>query len=120
MNLMSQAHLPLSSTSLARILKEHGYETHPKGMVQPLAVDLEYSNNGNVAHFDVNADAVRRNGEVPARPIRLSFDRVALDSAVAGTPVWSLKSVAELPPGPQSKALDRQPGTPKHHAPWPD
>jgi hypothetical protein len=116
MYVMSEASLPLSSKSLAAILKDHGYETHPKGMAQPLGVDVEQLSDGT-AYFDVNADAVRRSGEVPERPIRLTFDRVGTQGE---SPIWKLKSVAELAPGVESKALDRQPETPKKNAPWPE
>jgi hypothetical protein len=117
MYLMSEEPLPLTSKKLAAILKDYGYETHPKGMAQPLGVDVEQSSDGKTAYFDVNADAVRKNGEVPERPIRLTFDRAGTRGA---SPVWKLKSIAELPPGVASKALDRQPETPKRNAPWPD
>jgi hypothetical protein len=120
MHLMSDTRLPLTSTSLARILRDYGYETHPKGMAQPLAVDLEYSSDGNTAHFDVNADAVRKGGEVPDRPIRLTFDKVPVAGTSDTSPVWRLKSVGELVPGIKSKALPRQPETRKKDAPWPD
>jgi hypothetical protein len=113
---ISEGPLPPTSKKLAAILKDHGYETHPKGMAQPLGVDFEQSSDGKIAYFDVNADAVRRTGEVPERPIRLTFDRVGTAGA---SPVWKLKSVAELAPGVQSNALDRQPETPKRNAPWP-
>lgn len=116
-SLMSELALPLTSKKLAAILKEHGYETHPKGIVQPLGVDIEQSSDGRTAYFDVNADAVRENREVPERPIRLTFERTGTQGA---SPVWKLQSVAELAPGVASKALDRQPETPKRNAPWPD
>jgi hypothetical protein len=108
----SEVRLPFTSKKLAEILKEHGYDTHPKGMAQPLGVDIEQTS----AHFDVNADAVRKNGEVPERPIRLTFERAGTSGAA---PIWNLKSVAELAPGIASKALGRQPETPKRNAPWP-
>jgi hypothetical protein len=108
--------LPFTSKKLAEILKEHGYETHPKGMAQPLGVDIEQTSDGKAAYFDVNADAVRKNGEVPERPIRLTFEKAGTSDAAL---VWNLKSVAELAPGVASKALDRQPETPKRNAPWP-
>jgi hypothetical protein len=113
----AEVRLPFTSKKLAEILKEHGYETHPKGMAQPLGVDIEQSGDGKTAYFDVNADAVRKNGDVPERPIRLTFER-AVTSGASPT-VWTLKSVAELAPGVKSKALDRQPLTPKRNAPWP-
>jgi hypothetical protein len=114
--LVSELLLPLPSKTLAEILRDHGYETHPKGMAQPLGVDIERSSDGRTAYFDVNADAVRRNGEVPERPIRLTLERAGM---TGGSPVWSLKSVEELAPGVRSKALDRMPETPKRNAPWP-
>jgi hypothetical protein len=116
MYLMSEEPLPLTSKKLAAILKDYGYETHPKGMAQPLGVDVEQSSDGKTAYFDVNADAVRKNGEVPERPIRLTFDGAGMSGA---SPVWKLKSVLELAPGVESKALDRQQETPKRNAPWP-
>jgi hypothetical protein len=82
--------LPLASKKLAAILKEHGYETHPRGMAQPLGVDVERSSDGETAFFDVNADAVRKDGEVPERPIRLTFNRASTDGSSAR---WKLKSV---------------------------
>ena len=108
--------LPFTSKKLAEILKEHGYETHPKGMAQPLGVDIEQTSDGKAAYFDVNADAVRKNGEVPERPIRLTFEKAGTSDAAL---VWNLKSVGELAPGVASKSLDRQPETPKRNAPWP-
>jgi hypothetical protein len=116
MYLMSEEPLPLTSKKLAAVLKDYGYESHPKGMAQPLGVDVEQASDGKTAYFDVNADAVRKNGEVPERPIRLTFDRVGTRGA---SPVWKLKSVLELAAGVESKALDRQPETPKRNAPWP-
>ena len=83
----------------------------------PSAADLEQSSDGKNAYFDVNADAVWNNGEVPERPIRLTFDRAGTQGA---SPVWKFKSVEELAPCVKSKALDRQPETPKRNAPWPD
>jgi len=113
----SEERLPLATEKLAEILKDCGFETHPKGMAQPSAADIEQSSDGKSAYFDVNADAVRNNGEVPERPIRLTFDRAGTQGA---SPVWKFKSVEELAPGAKSKALDRQPETPKRNAPWPD
>jgi FRG domain len=116
MNFSTEMRLPLASKKLAVILKEHGYETHPRGMAQPLGVDVERSSDGETAFFDVNADAVRKDGEVPERPIRLTFNKASTDGSSAH---WKLKSVVELAPGVKSKALDRQPETPKKNAPWP-
>jgi len=93
-----------------------GYDTHPKGMAQPFGVDFEKSDNGETIFMDVHADAVRKNDEVPDRPIRLTFERAGMRS---GTPVWRLNSVVEPAPGIPSRALDRLPGTPKRNAPWP-
>jgi hypothetical protein len=113
----SQMRLPYPTGTLAEILRQRGYETHPKGMAQPLADEIEQSDDGRTAYFDVNADAVRRNGEVPERPIRLTFERASMAN---GSPIWSLRSIEELAPGVQSKALDRMPETPKRNARWPD
>lgn len=117
MYLTSELLLPLTSKKLAEILRQYGYETHPKGMAQPLGVDIELTNGGKTAYFDVNAEAVRKNGEVPERPIRLTFDRVGARGTIS---VWKLKSLAELAPGVKSNSLDRLPETPKQNAPWPD
>jgi len=117
MYLTEELLLPLTSKQLATILKQYGYETHPKGMAQPLGVDIEQMSGGKTAYFDVNAEAVRINGEVPERPIRLTFDRVGARGA---SPVWKLKSIAELAPDVKSKSLDRLPETPKRNAPWPN
>jgi hypothetical protein len=99
------------------LLKERGYDTHPKGMAQPFGMDFEKSGDGQTFFLDVNAEAVRRNGEVPDRPIRLTFGRAGMRG---DTPIWRLKTVVELAPGVASKALDRQPETPKRNARWPD
>jgi hypothetical protein len=112
----SEMRLPLTSKKLAEILKEHGYETHPQGMVQPLKADIEQGSDAETAYFDVNADAVRHNGDVPDRPIRLTFEKAGRSGSM---PVWNLKSVAEIAPGVASKALDRLPETLKRNAPWP-
>jgi hypothetical protein len=117
MYLWAEERLPLTSAKLAEILKNYGFETHPRGMAQPLGVDVEQSSDGMTAHFDVNAEAVRQNGDIPERPIRLTFDRVA---TVGQSPIWKLKSILELPPGVKSNALDRDPELPKKNAPWPD
>jgi hypothetical protein len=107
---------PFSSDDVKAFLAEYGYTTHPKGMAAPFWPDCE-SESQTVAWFDVHADAVRRkDGEVPDRPIRITFHKVFDGS----TTRWKLKSVEELPPGVKSKALDRQPETPKQNAPWPD
>lgn len=109
--------LPFTSRKLAEMLKERGYDTHPKGMAQPFGVDFEKSSDGQTIFLDVNADALRQNGEVPDRPIRLTFERAGMR---ADRPVWRLRSAAELAPGVPSRALDRLPETPKTNAPWPN
>jgi hypothetical protein len=106
--------LPFSGRKLAEMLKEHGYDTHPQGMVQPFGNDYERSGDGTV-FVDVNAEAVRKDDEVPDRPIRLTFEPAVRE----GRPVWRLKSVAELAPGVASRALDRAQDMPKRNAPWP-
>jgi len=105
----SELLLPLTGKSLAEILRMYGYETHPRGMVAPLGSEIDQSSDGRTAYFDVNADAVRRNGEVPDRPIRVTLGKAGVQG---GSPVWTLQSVEELAPGVKSKALDRMPETP--------
>lgn len=112
----SEIGLPFSGRKLAEMLKERGYETHPQGMVQPFGDDYEKSSDGQTILLDVNADAVRKNGETPDRPIRLTFEYAGVRG---DRHVWRLKSVAELAPGVASRALDRLPEMPKKNAPWP-
>jgi hypothetical protein len=113
----SETEIPITSRKLAEMLNERGYDTHPKGMAQPFGVDFEKSSDGQTIFLDVNAGAVRQNGEVPDRPIRLTFERAGMRGDQL---VWRLKSVAELAPGVASRALDRLPETPKKNAPWPN
>jgi FRG domain-containing protein len=112
-----ETEIPFTSRKLAEMLKENGYDTHPKGMAQPFSVDFEGSSDGRTTFLDVNAEAVRKNGEVPDRPIRLTFEPAGRRG---GRPVWRLKSVAELALGVASRALDRDPETAKRNAQWPD
>jgi hypothetical protein len=111
----SETELPFSGRKLAEMLKDRGYDTHPQGMVEPFGNDYEKSSNGTV-FLDVNAEAVRKNGETPDRPIRLTFEYVGVRG---DRPIWKLKSVAELEPGVVSRAMDRAPEVPKKNAPWP-
>ncbi|MGH9701562.1 MAG: PAS domain-containing protein, partial [Candidatus Acidiferrales bacterium] len=90
---------------------------HPKGMAQPFGVDFENGGDGQTIFLDVNADAVRQNGDVPDRPIRLAFERAGERESKT---LWKLNSVAELAPGVASRALDRLPETPERNAPWPN
>ncbi len=113
----SEIELPFSGRKLAELLREHGYATHPQGMVQPFGNDYEKSSDGQTISLDVNAEAVRKNDETPDRPIRLTFKY----AGVRGNKhVWTLKSVEELAPGVASRALDRLPETPRKNAPWPN
>ena len=80
-------------------------------------MDVEQSSDGRTAYFDVNAEAVRKNREIPDRPIRLTFDKA---SVKGGSPVWTLESVEELAPGVKSNGVDRDPDKPKRNVPWPD
>ena len=36
---LQKCSLPFNGRKLAEILKEHGYDTHPQGMAQPIGVD---------------------------------------------------------------------------------
>ena len=107
---------PFTGEEVAGFLADHGYVTHPKGMAGPFWPDCEYEDR-ILKYFDVNADAVRRkNGEVPARPLRITVHKVPVGG---GQSRLEMKSVEELGPGIKSKALDRQPETPRMNAPWP-
>ncbi|SRR5260370_19720263 len=98
---------------IAGFLASRGYATHPKGMASSFC-----ESDGKNFWFDVNADAVRRkNGEVPNRPLRIKVHSVTVGG---GNTRLEMKSVEELAAGVESKALDRQPETPKMNAPWPD
>jgi hypothetical protein len=41
MSVPSETEIPFTSRKLAEMLKERGYDTHPKGMAQPFGVDFE-------------------------------------------------------------------------------
>jgi hypothetical protein len=84
--------------------------------VQPFGDEYEKGSDGQI-FLDVNADAVRRSGEVPDRPIRLTFEPAGIR---VGRHVWRLKSVAELTPDVASRALEPMPEMPKRNAPWPN
>jgi hypothetical protein len=106
---------PFSGDEVVRLLADHGYATHPEGIAAPFWTECE-SEDQNLKFFDVNAGAVRtQNGEVPDRPVRVTFHKILIEGRVR----WEIKSVAELAPGVESKAEDRQPETPKRNAPWP-
>jgi len=99
---------------IEHFLAECGYSSNPEGSAHPPVVEF-VSETKEAAYFDVNADAVRKGDEVPDRPIRVTF-HVIFDGTFSR---WKLRSVEELAPGIKSKALDRQPETPKI-SPWPD
>ena len=108
---------PFSAEEVAGLLADYGYSTHPKGMAAPFWPDCE-SSDQSLKWFDVNADVVcREDGEVPDRPLRVTFHKVV---GAEGPARSELKSVEELTAGVKSKALDRQAETPKMNAPWPD
>ena len=111
-----QPDLPSSSEELAALLKENGYETNPRrGLTGNDRSDYVVSSNKESAFLDINADAVRRDGKVPERPIRLKF---YLAVHANGSVLWELEFVRELSCGEESKCLDRNPNTPKENAPW--
>jgi hypothetical protein len=99
---------PISRGEVIRALATAGYSANPKGIVSPFPPD--FSEARDQAWIDVNADAIRKGDVVPDRPIRITYQ------CVSG--IWQLKSVAELRPGDQTKALDRLPETLKI-SPWP-
>jgi hypothetical protein len=85
-------------------------------MVQPFGNDFDKSSDGQTVSLDVNAEAVRKDGTIPDRPIRLTFEYVGVKDA---RHIWRLRSVAELAQGVASRAVDRSPEVPKKNAPWP-
>jgi hypothetical protein len=106
---------PILNKSLAEYLAEFGYASHPNGLAQPGLSECTHVSE-NEMFWDVNAEAVRKDGEVPDRPIRVTvrkmFDGYSTE--------WSVTSVEELLPGVESDAMDRHPGTPKRDVPWSD
>jgi hypothetical protein len=107
--------LPSSGEELAALLREHGYDASPLGLARKDRSDYVISPEKEIAFLDINADAVRRNGKVPERPIRLTFYLAVHDGSV----LWKSESVSELESGVESKCLDRNPDTPEENAPWP-
>jgi hypothetical protein len=105
---------PFSSDDIRYFLAEHGYTSNPKGLAQPFPVHYVSESKG-VAYLDLSADAVRKGDEVPDRPVRITFHK-DFDGTFTH---WKLKSVEELAPGVESKALDRHRDTPKV-SPWPE
>jgi hypothetical protein len=105
---------PFTRDDIRDFLAQYGYTSNPEGLKQPFPVDY-ISDTQGMAYLDVNADAVRKGDEVPDRPVRISFQLI-FDGALSR---WKLKSVEELPPGVDSKSLDRHQDTPKV-SPWPD
>jgi hypothetical protein len=86
--------------TIRKFLAEHGYATHPKGLIELFPVD--FSEIEGVGYLDIHAEAVRRGNEVPDRPIRLTFHKITTDPSSQ----WELRSVEELSRGVQSKCLD--------------
>src|SRR6516162_3755248 len=106
--------LPSSGEELAALLKENGYDTNPRGLARNDRSDYFFSSNRESAFLDINADAVRRDGRVPKRPIRLKF---YLAVHANGSVLWELEYVRELLGGQESESLDRNSHTPEN-APW--
>lgn len=105
---------PFSCDDIAGFLADYGYTANPAGLVQQYQSDFTFESD-SLAWMDINAVAVREGDVVPDRPIRITF-RCEYDGAVSR---WTLVSVAELPTGVPSKALDREHSFPKH-SPWPE
>jgi hypothetical protein len=103
-----------TSDDILGFLAEYGFTGNPEGLAQPFGVDY-ISETAGTAYLDVNADAVRRGNDVPERPVRITFHKI-FDGAFSR---WKLKSVEELLPGIQSRALDRHGDTPRV-SPWPN
>ena len=109
-----QPNLP-SSEELAALLKENGFDTNPRGLARNDRSDYALTPNQEEAFLDINADAVRRDGKVPKRPIRLKF---YLAVHPDGSVLWEFESVRELSGGQESKCLDRNTHTPEENARW--
>ena len=105
---------PFSGEDIQNFLADYGYTSNPEGLAQPFPIHF-VPRSHTVAHLDVDADAVRKDNEVPDRPVRITFHLI-FDGEFSR---WKLKSVEELAPGVESKALDRLPETPKI-SPWPN
>ena len=103
---------PFAKEDIRTFLANSGYISNPDGLVEQFLVDYVFESE-DVMHLDINADAVRKRDEVPDRPVRLTFHK----SVDGPSSSWKLKSVAELAPGIESKALDRQGDT--KVSPWP-
>jgi hypothetical protein len=103
-----------SRDDIRDFLSQYGYISNPKGLAQLFPVAFISESKG-VAYLDVNAGAVRKGNEVPDRPVRITFHKI-FDGAITR---WKLKSVEELAPGVESKAIGRHQDTPKV-SPWPD
>ena len=58
--------LELNKEVIVQALADCGYQTHPKGIAQPYMLDFTVVSDSEV-FLDINADAVRKNGEVPDR-----------------------------------------------------
>lgn len=101
---------------LVEFLIQQGYRTHPRGIIEHYPVDWTVE-SGGVAYLDLNADALRSGNEVPDRPVRVTAH---LEEYGGGFSRWKLESAKELPAGVKSKALDKDPGTPKLSPSWPD
>jgi hypothetical protein len=101
-----------SKEQIRRFLSDHDYTSNPDGLIQHIEHDY-VTVNDTVSYLDVSAIAVRKGKEVPDRPIRITFQKVSDGQSS----YWKLKSVAELGPGIESKALDREPDFPKV-SPW--
>jgi hypothetical protein len=99
--------------AIREFLANYGYTANPAGLVEFYSHD--YAIENEMAYLDINAEAVRKGSEVPDRPIRLKFEKVSFGPSSR----WELRSVEELGSGVESKALDRDPHTPKV-SPWPN
>ena len=106
-----------TKTVIIDFLASKGYRTPPNGITEHYPVDWTLSSH-TAAFLDLNADAVRKDDEVPDRPIRLMARREDYGYQRFGQ--WKLVSAAEISPGVKSKAYDRQHETPKNSPSWPD
>ena len=101
---------------LVEFLRQQGYRTHPKGIIQHYPVDWTFKSE-RLAYLDLPADAIRKGDEVPDRPVRVT---ACLEEYGGAFSKWKLESAKELSAGVKSNAPDRDPHTPKVSPSWPD
>jgi hypothetical protein len=99
---------PIRKEEVPEILERFGYTSSPGGFAD--FSPESFVTIDDVSYLDVHADAVRKSGRVPRRPIRIMFKKI-----VIGPANWKVLSAGELAPGIESKAHDR---SLPEYSPW--